>query len=124
MDVLRSIEQEIDRTIVRSVVTKAIAVAGLASIPLVGPLASSLLTAVLDLFVHWLLKETAIGGARIWVQMNVDWDVKNVDKTTQSLRDVIEHPETYTEAQQLEIEKGFDDAAIDLIHITNARLYV
>lgn len=124
MNLVSPIAQVIDETIKKKVMAQLILALGLASIPVMGPILTAMINFLADLAITWLLTETVIGGARIWVMLQVDWSVKDVEAMKAQLQDLLDDPTKYTAEQQAEIEKGFDEAAVKLIHLTNARVTI
>lgn len=122
MNLVGPIAEVLDKTIAKKVIAQAILALGLASVPVIGPVLISIFTFLAETAILWALEKTIIGGARVWVMMQVDWNVQDVEEMTTQLKDLLDNPTKYTLEQQAEIEKGFDDAAVKLIHITNARV--
>jgi hypothetical protein len=114
----------IDKMIAKKVAAQIIAALGVASIPVLGHVLVIILTSWADFAILWLLGKTIIGGARIFVIQNVDWEVSDVEAAKTQLQEILDNPEKYTAEQMAQIEKDFDQAADKLIHITNAKMPV
>lgn len=106
----------------KKVIAQAISALGLLSIPVIGPVLASMFTYFANFAILWALGETVIGGAKIWMMMQVDWSVKDVDHMKAQLQDLLDDPTKYTAEQAAEIQKGFDDAAVKLIHLSTVRV--
>lgn len=86
------------------------------------PVVRQVVQFILDRSAQWLVQETAVGLSILWISVDLAYEVNSVEDATKRLRDMLENPVKYTEKEQAEIEKHFDERAVALINLSIRRL--
>lgn len=124
MNLLGAVTNIIDDLIIKQVTAQVITVLGIASLPLIGPFLVGFVSALIKLGLAWALEKTILKGTRVFLAGQIDWEVADVEKAKAQLQDLLDNPSKYTDEQMAEIEKSFDEKAVALIHLVNARIRV
>lgn len=86
------------------------------------PVINPIVQMVVGEFVSYLVDRTVVGLTVLWVIVDLQFELADVEKATARLKDMLDNPEKYTEDQVNEISKQFDDRAIELIHLVVHRV--
>lgn len=116
--VIPAIRDELIKQIISQVMARLTAWSIVFASPLINPLTLFIVTKL----VTYLVDETALGLSLLWISLNVSYEVDSVDSAVAALKDMIDNPKGYSDAQAKQIEASFDDAARDLIKLSIIKL--
>lgn len=116
---------EIKALLVRALAAEAYA--ALIAIPGFGwifalPVVSSVVKYIIDRIVGWSVQETAVGLSLLWIQTEMQYDIRTAEDAAKKLQDMINNPQKYSQKQQVEISAAFDDSTVELIQLGIKRL--
>ncbi len=86
------------------------------------PVVSTVTQYIIRRVVGWAVQETSVGLSLLWIQLDMQYDVKTAEDAKKKLQDMINNPVKYSETQQKEILENFDEKTINLIQLGIRRL--
>lgn len=103
------------------------AYAALVALPGIGfffglPVVRNVAQYIIDRVVAWAVQETAVGLSLLWIQLDMQYEVKNAEEARGRLNDMLNNPTKYTEVEQAKIMEDFDATTIELIQLAIKRL--
>lgn len=108
------IEAAVIDIVVKQTMLKLVAWAGFFALPVINPVVLFFVNKI----VTYLVQETALGLSLLWITLSIQYEVGTVEKATAALKQMLENPKGYTDAQKVLLEKNFDDSAVKLIHLS------
>lgn len=118
-DVSEILKDALKKVVVEQTLTR---LGAILTFPVVGVILRPVVVFFVTTFVVFMVEKTALGMALLWIMINVGYEVQSVEEITKTLREMLNHPEKYTDEQKAEIEKEFDDRAVKLIRLSIAHL--
>lgn len=86
------------------------------------PVVRNVVNFMIERVVGWAVGETAVGLSLLWIQTDLAYEVKNAEEATKKLKDMLDNPNKYSEAEQKNIDEYFDETTMDLIQLGIKRL--
>lgn len=86
------------------------------------PVLSSVSRFIIEKIVGWAVGETAVGLSLLWIMADLAYEVDSAESARVKLKDMLDNPKKYTEAQAKELEEHFDETSINLIQLSIRRL--
>lgn len=77
---------------------------------------------IIERIATWAVNETAAGFSVLWIQVDVSYEIENAEKAAARLKEMLDTPAKYSEAEQKEIDAYFDETTIELIQLGIKRL--
>lgn len=116
--IIPAIRDVLIKEALKAVMARLVASSAFFAFPIVNPVISFVLAKIIT----YLIDETALGLSLLWISLNISYEVDSVEKATEALKQMIENPKGYSDAQAKQIEANFDDAARNLIRISIVKL--
>ena len=103
------------------------AYAALVALPGIGwffalPVISNVTQFITDSIAIWLINETALSLSLLWIEIEMQYDIKDAEDARKKLSEMLHNPEAYSEKQQSEISEYFDESTVNLIQLGISRL--
>lgn len=117
--VIPAIRDELIKQLIKQVMARLVAWSVVFASPLINPLTVYIMTKLIT----FLVDETALGLALLWISLDVSYHVDSVEKATKALKEMIDNPKGYSDDQSKQIETNFDSAARDLIKLSIIELH-
>ena len=86
------------------------------------PVVRNITQAIIEKAVGWATQETAVGLSLLWIQLDMQYEIKTAEEGAVRLREMLENPTKYSAAEQEVISESFDQDSIDLIQLSIRRL--
>lgn len=124
-DLVRDLVKQVSAVLVKEAVKKAMSkllavkyLGRIIAMPVINPVVAFFL----EKLVEFLMDETMIGASKLWISIQMSYEVGNAEEAADKLRDMVENPQKYLEAEQQKISEYFDETTIDLIQLSIKRL--